>query len=164
LNTAFEITALSASHDRASFVCGVSALERYFQLQVTQDVKRKVTSCFVAYVKNEPSRVSGFYTLAATSILLADLPEIVLKKLPRYPSVPAIRMGRLAVDTRFKNQKLGATLLLNALRRAAQTEIAAYALVVDAKDDAAARFYEHHGFQTMSHDPLALFFPLAQCP
>lgn len=83
------------------------------------------------------------------------------KKLPRYPSVPAVRMGRLAVDQRFKGQGLGGALLADALDRAVNAEIAAYALLVDAKDEPAACFYRHHGFITLPDSPLALFLPLA---
>jgi predicted GNAT family N-acyltransferase len=94
-------------------------------------------------------------------VLLADLPEAVIKKLPRYPSVPAVRMGRLAVDQAFKGKGLGAALLADALRRAATAEIAAYAFVVDAKDETAAAFYAHHGFIALSEQPLFMFIPLA---
>jgi predicted N-acetyltransferase YhbS len=67
--------------------------------------------------------------------LLTDLPENLTKKLPRYPTVPAVRMARLAVDQSDKGKGLGATLLADALRRAATAGIAAYAFVVDAKDE-----------------------------
>ena len=60
--------------------------------------------------------IAGYYTLASASILLSDLPETLAKKLPRYPSVPAVRMGRLAVSDSFKGKGLGAALLADALR------------------------------------------------
>ena len=110
---------------------------------------------------NTHGQIAAYYTLASASVLLADLPEALAKKLPRYPSVPAVRMGRLAVDQAFKGQGLGAALLADALRRALTAEIAAYALVVDAKDETAARFYAHHGFIALPEQPLFLFIPLA---
>ncbi len=82
----------------------------------------------------------------------------------RYPTVPAVRMGRLAVDQAFQGQGLGGALLADALYRAARSEIAAYALMVDAKDEPAAAFYQHHGFITLPDSPLALFLPLATVP
>ncbi|MEI8326286.1 MAG: GNAT family N-acetyltransferase, partial [Betaproteobacteria bacterium] len=106
-------------------------------------------------------QIAAYYTLASASVLLADLSEALAKRLPRYPSVPAVRMGRLAVDQAFKGQGLGAALLADALRRAVTAEIAAYALVVDAKDETAARFYAHHGFIALPEQPLFLFIPLA---
>lgn len=140
------------------FVSGSEALDRYFQSQLTQDIRRRVTACFIALTHQ--SVIAGYYTLASASILLSDLPADVGKKLPRYPTVPAVRMGRLAVDQKFKGQGLGGALLADALIRAMHSEIAAYALVVDAKDESAAKFYRHHGFIMLGSEPLNLFLPL----
>ncbi|MDR2092501.1 MAG: GNAT family N-acetyltransferase [Azoarcus sp.] len=92
---------------------------------------------------------------------LLDFPIDIARKLPRYSTVPAIRMGRLAVDKAFKGKGLGGALLADALDRAARSEIATFALVVDAKDAQAAAFYQHYGFTAFRNLPLALFFPLA---
>ena len=124
-------------------------------MQVTQDIRRRVTACYVAV--DEADRVAGYYTLAASSVLLADLPPDQGRKLPRYPSVPVVRMGRLAIDHRFKGKGLGGALLADALERAQRAEIAAFALVVDAKDELAAAFYRHHGFTALPEATLTLF-------
>lgn len=158
----FRVAPLDAVHDRAAFSSGSAPLDRYFQQQVTQDVRRRVTACFVALTSEQ--RIAGYYTLAAASMLLADLPSGMDKKLPRYPSVPAVRTGRLAVDQDFKGQGLGGALLADAMSRAVSLGIAAYALVVDAKDDSAAVFYRHHGFIPLPNLPLTLFLPLAAEP
>lgn len=155
----FSVAALDLSCDRSSFECGVEPLDRYFRTQVSQDIKRRVTACFVA--TDVHGRTAGYYTLASASVLLADLPDVLAKKLPRYPSVPAVRMGRLAVDLEFKGAGLGAALLADALRRSVTAEIAAYAFLVDAKDEAAASFYAHHGFMALPEQPLFMFIPLA---
>jgi ribosomal protein S18 acetylase RimI-like enzyme len=70
-------------------------------------------------------------------------------------------VGRLAVDQAFQGQGLGGALLADALDRSARSEIAAFAMVVDAKDEAAAAFYQHHGFMPLPDSPLTLFLPLA---
>lgn len=155
----FHLELLDARHDRSALRSGSEPLDRYFQQQVTQDVRRRMATCFVALTDDQ--QIAGYYTLASTSILLADLPQAVGKKLPRYPTVPAVRMGRLAVDQRFKGQGLGGALLADALARACNAEIAAYALVVDAKDKSAADFYLHHGFIAFAATPRTLFLPLA---
>lgn len=159
----FNVAALDLATDRSSFECGVEPLNRYFRAQVSQDIKRRVTACFVAtdVATEAKGQTAGYYTLASASVSLADLPDALAKKLPRYPSVPAVRMGRLAVDQAFKGEGLGSALLADALRRAATAEIAAYAFVVDAKDEAAARFYVHHGFIALPEQPLFLFMALA---
>ena len=158
-NELFRVALLDAAHDRAAFNSGSEPLDRYFREQVTQDVRRRVAACFVALADGQC--IAGYYTLASASLLLADLPASTGKKLPRYPTVPAVRMGRLAVDQAFRGQGLGGALLADALDRAARSEIAAYALMVDAKDEVAAAFYRHHGFIALPDSPLALFLPLA---
>lgn len=155
----FRVAPLDAGHDRTVFDCGSEPLDRYFREQVTQDVRRRVAACFVA-LSEEPS-IAGFYTLASASLVLADLPTSLGKKLPRYPTVPAVRLWRLAVDQAFKEQGLGGALLADALNRAARSEIAAYAMLVNAKDESAAAFYRHHGFIPLPDSPLTLFLPLA---
>ncbi|HZE92593.1 MAG TPA: GNAT family N-acetyltransferase [Rhizobacter sp.] len=155
----FRIELLESAHDRSTFSSGSEPLDRYFAQQVTQDIRRRVTACFVALTSEQ--RIAGYYTLASASVLLSKLPAAAGKTLPRYPSVPAVRMGRLAVDENVKGLGLGAALLADALDRAARSEIAAYALVVDAKDESAAGFYRHHGFIALPDSSLTLFLPLA---
>jgi GNAT superfamily N-acetyltransferase len=155
----YSVAPLDLDSDRSMFSSGVEPLDRYFRTQVGQDIKRRVAACFAA--TDAHGQTAGYYTLASASVLLADLPNAVVKKLPRYPSVPAVRMGRLAVDQSFKGEGLGACLLADALRRAVMAEIAAYAFVVDAKDETAASFYAHHGFMVLPEQPLFMFIPLA---
>lgn len=155
----FRVAPLDAAHERNEFRCGSAPLDRYLQEQVSQDIRRRVAACFVAVSAEQ--RIAGYYTLASASLLLADLPPGIGKKLPRYPTVPVVRMGRLAVDEAFTGQGLGGALLADALERAIRSEIAAYALMVDAKDDTAATFYRHHGFIPLPDTPLTLFLPLA---
>ena len=158
----FRVALLDASHDRSIFDSGAPALDRYLREQVTQDVRRRVATCFVAVTDDQC--IAGYYTLASASVPLTELPSEALKKLPRYRAVPTVRMGRLAVDQAFKGHGLGGALLGDALTRAARAEIAAYALVVDAKDETAAAFYRHHGFIALPETPLTLFLPLATVP
>jgi hypothetical protein len=97
----FRLELLGGQHDRASFSCGIPALDRYFHAQVSQDMRRRVASCFVA-VANADDRIAGFYTIAAAGIPITELPQDVVRRLPRYPTLPAIRLGRLAVDLAFR--------------------------------------------------------------
>lgn len=152
------VAALNSDHDRSQFECGSAPLDRYLREFVTQDIRRRVAACFVIL---DGQVVAGYYTLSAASVALADLPPAIARKLPRYPTIPAFRMGRLAIDLKYRGRGLGAALLVNALQRAAKSEIPAVALTVDAKDHTAADFYRHFGFLPLSNDPLAFFLPLA---
>ncbi len=158
-NAPFLLVPLDTAHDRAAFDCNSEPLNRYLREQVTQDVRRRVAACFVALT--DGNRIAGYYTLASASLLLSGLPDSIGRKLPRYPTVPAVRMGRLAVDQAYKGQGLGSALLADALDRAARSEIAAYALMVDVKNEMAAAFYQHHGFVPLPDSPRTMFLPLA---
>jgi ribosomal protein S18 acetylase RimI-like enzyme len=158
----YRIVLLESAHDRSLFHCGSESLDTYFQQRVTQDIRRRVTACFVAL--DGKKGIAGYYTLAAASLLLNDLPPAIGKKLPRYPSVPMIRMGRLAIAKAHQGIGLGGALLADALNRAARSEVAAYALIVDAKDELATAFYRHHGFIVLPESPRTLFLPFASLP
>jgi ribosomal protein S18 acetylase RimI-like enzyme len=146
---------------RGLFCCGVDALDRYFHRQVSQDIRRRLTACYVALC-GDSERICGFYTLSACHIALPDLPAEITRKLPPYPAIPAVRIGRLAVDRDFRGQGLGSAMLVDAARRVIESDIAAFALVVDAKDAQAVAFYEHHGFLRLAVEGEArtLFIPL----
>jgi ribosomal protein S18 acetylase RimI-like enzyme len=161
VTTGFVIAPLAAVHDRQAFSSGAVALDRYLQMQANQDIRRHIANCFVASPV-QSNVVAGYYTLSAASIPVADLPEEQTRKLPRYPVLPAALIGRLAVDKRYQGQNLGAALLFDAIARAIRADAAVFALVVDAKDEAAARFYRHHGFEAFSgRAARRMFLPVA---
>lgn len=160
MSNPFRLEPLGDAHDRTGFACGQDPLDRYFQTQATQDIRRRVATCFVA-VEVTTGLVAAYYTLAAAGIPIIDLPADVTKKLPRYPSIPAVRVGRLAVDARFQGRGLGGALLADALVRVMSSAAAVYALLVDAKDEKAAAFYRHHGFIALASQPRTLFLPIA---
>lgn len=156
----FRIEALAPEHDGAGFVCGSDALDKYLREQASQDIRRRTSACYVA-IDAKSDAIAGYYTLAAGSVPLMDLSETMAKKLPRHPLVPVARIGHLAVSVVFQKRQLGAALLWDAGLRAMQSGIGVFALVVDAKDETAAAFYEHHGFTAFSSNPLTFVLPIA---
>jgi len=112
-------------------------------------------------VESSTSHVAAWYTISAAGIPLVDLPPDETKRLPRYPTVPAIRIGRLAVDQRFQGRGLGAALFADAATRALKADAAAFTLLVDAKNDSSVAFYERFGFRPLASQPRTLFLPLA---
>lgn len=148
-------------HDRTAFRCGAEALDRYLKQQARQDADKRVAAPFVA-VDPPDARVLGYYTLSASVLSLADLPDEVVRELPRHPQLPVTLLGRLAVDQSAKGKGLGEHLLLDALNRSSThaSQIAAMAVVVDAKVEDAARFYRQYGFLPLQAQPRRLFVPM----
>jgi ribosomal protein S18 acetylase RimI-like enzyme len=160
LTEQFTFAPLAPSHDRAKFSCGVAALDRYIRELATQDIRRRVGNCFVAV--DAAGKLAGYYTLAATSLPLPELMPDQARRLPRYTAFPACRVGRLAVDQGFRGLELGGALLVDAMARALRAEPAIFAMIVNAKDEAAVRFYRHHGLQRFASRPMSLYLPLAE--
>lgn len=155
------IEPLGPEHDRTGFSCGVEPLDRYLKQPASQDVRSNVAAVFVLRPTDSPTIV-GYYTLSASAVELTELDEGFRKRLPRYPVLPAVLLGRLAVDSRFHGQGWGKILLIDALRRAFahRTQVAAMAVIVDAKDDAARGFYERYGFRRFADHPSRLSLPM----
>jgi GNAT superfamily N-acetyltransferase len=159
--TTITVEPLGRQHDRTAFHCGAEALDRYLKQQARQDADKRVAAPFVA-VRLPDTVVLGYYTLSASVLTLTDLPDELARKLPRYPQLPVTLLGRLAVDQSTKGKGLGEHLLLDALHRslAHADQIAAMAVVVDAKDESAAAFYQHYGFIPLQTQPSRLFVPM----
>lgn len=153
---AYAILPLGPRHDRTGFSCGEPSLDLYLQRQAGQDVKRDLAACYVLTAP-QSATVLGYYMLSASSVELHDLPPELAKKAGRYPLVPAVLLGRLAVAQSAHGHGLGAVLLADALRRALLTGIGVKLVVVDALSEAAARFYEHHGFRRFQDTSMRLF-------
>ena len=156
-----QIEALARRHERAGFTCGAEALDRYLRQQARQDAEKHVAAPFVL-IEPPSVEVLGYYTLSASIVDVTDIAAGLARKLPRYPQLPVTLIGRLAVHERLKGQGCGALLLMDALRRslAHAAEIAAMAVVVDAKDDAAVNFYRHFDFQPLQHDAKRMVLPM----
>lgn len=139
---------LDTKHQRDSFCCGKNLLDNYFWTQAKQDVKRKLSACFVLLDKNS-DKISGYYTLSSNSISNDLIPESFKKKLPKsYVSIPTILLGRLAIDKEFQGKGIGKLLLIDALKRCfyLSKSIGTFAVIVDPLDIDAEKFYKKYGF------------------
>jgi GNAT superfamily N-acetyltransferase len=158
---AIKIEPLSERHDRASFSCGEPELDDYFRRRAGQDERRNVARVFVA--TEDDTGVLGFYTLSTCAIDSGHLPREIARKLPRYDTIPAALIGRLARDLRARGRGIGELLLADAIKRvlAANRSLAVWAILVDAKNQAAADFYRNLGFVPFPSRPARLFLPTA---
>jgi ribosomal protein S18 acetylase RimI-like enzyme len=138
---------LNSSHKKEDFNSGTSSLDNYLHTQAKQDVKRRLSACFV--LSDNEGKVKGYYTLSSTSIPRHLVPDALRKNLPpSYIDLPATLLGRLAIDTTFQGQRLGELLLIDALRRSLSVskEIASLVVVVDPLNNSAKTFYNKFGF------------------
>ena len=157
----FRIEALAKHHNRTGFACGVEPLDRYLRQQARQDADKHIAAPFVLLDPPSP-QVLGYYTLSACVVAVTDIAPELAKSLPRYPQLPVTLLGRLAVDQRCKGQGMGEFLLLDALQRSLShaADVAAMAMVVDAKDAGAAAFYAHFDFRPLQYLPQRLYLPI----
>lgn len=150
-------------HDRNGFDCGVPELDDYLKRLAEQHRRKGISTPFVLVDTATPTGILGYYCLSAAQVDAAKLRESDRKKLPRYP-VSCFRLGRLAVRKDRRGQGLGKLLLACAVDRClkARNDVAAYALIVDAKDESARQFYERYGFTAFADEPMALYLGLGR--
>jgi GNAT superfamily N-acetyltransferase len=148
-------------HDRANFDCGSPELNEYLRRYARQNHQSGGAKTFVAVDPAEPARILGYYSISPGAIEFARVPSALTRRLGRY-EIPVFRLGRLAVARSMQGQGLGGELLLAAGERAlaVASEIGGVALAIDAKDEAAARWYERFGAVALLDDPLKLILPL----
>lgn len=142
------IELLNKKHYRKDFDCEKELLNNYLKNQAGQDVKRKLSACFVL-AKKDTNSIKGYYTLSNNSIPLSNFPESIQKRLPKsYVSIPTTLLGRLAIDKKYQGKGIGKILLIDALKRSYEIslEIGSFAVAVDPIDKEAERFYEKYDF------------------
>ncbi|MCL1875920.1 MAG: GNAT family N-acetyltransferase [Synergistaceae bacterium] len=154
----FVIVSHEKSHVKDGFDCGIAELNQYLFRQAGQDVRKYYAALFVA-IESVTNKVIGYYTLSNTSVNLDTVPPASRKKLPKYTEVPAIRLGRLAVDTTTQGQGVGAQLLADAAIRSVLNVSAWVFMTVNAKDSNACAFYKKFGFESLLDDARHLYIP-----
>ncbi len=162
IEAVFSVELLGPNHDRVAFDCGVPILNSYLQQYARQDLERGVATPYVLVPSTNSVEVAGFYTLTATAVKLTELPTETIKKLPKYPLVPATLLGRLAISLKYRGKALGEYVLVDALKRSLEASrvVGSAAVIVDAKDSAGVRFYERYGFTQLPEQNLRLFIAM----
>lgn len=142
------IELLQKRHIREFFDCGNALLNHYLKTQAGQDIKRKLSVCFVL-PEIKTNNILGYYTLSNNSIPLDSLPKYICKKLPKsYKSIPTTLLGRLAIDHNHQGKGFGKILLIDALKRSYEGSkiTGSFAVVVDHIDKEAEHFYDRYDF------------------
>jgi len=151
---------LALSHIKENFACGKTLLDSYLHKQAKQDVKRRLSACFVLPDGNE---IKGYYTLSTASVERKVLPQDVIKKLPpSYNDLPATLLGRLAIGKNYQGQGLGEIILVDALKRSyfVSLGVGSMAVIVDPLDEEAVKFYKKYNFISLP-DSGKMFLPMA---
>ncbi len=152
---------LNSKHNKSEFSCGKDLLDNYLKKQAKQDVKRKLSTCFVM-TDSKANLIAGYYTLSSSSISNKLVPELYKQKLPKsYSNIPTILLGRLAIDKKRQGEGIGKLLLIDALKRSFEISdsIGIYAIVVDPLDFDAEKFYSKYGFIKLP-DSGKMFLPM----
>ena len=137
---------LSAGDDVDAFDSGVEALDRWLR---SSAVVAQAAGTAATYVLCRGEQVVGYYALAMSAVAHQRAPSRLRRGMP--DPVPVVLLARLALDRSEHGTGLGGHLLVDALRRCVRGghEFGARALVVDAINEDAARFYEHFGFRQL---------------
>jgi predicted N-acetyltransferase YhbS len=137
VSLSYAIELLEDSHNRSVFDCGVESLNSYLRQQATQDIRRNVATVCVA---TDGTRIVGYYSLANTGVSPDSLPDSLQKKTPRYQILPAVLLGRLAVDLKYRGRNLGIGLLSDAFILSLKSPLAWALFLTDALDASAVAF------------------------
>lgn len=155
-----KVISFDKSYDLKNFDCSEPSLNKYLTNYASQDIRRYLATVFLDVESNNTQKILGYYTLSANRIDVSKLDSEYTKKLPNYPYLPSILIGRLAVDKDYQGQKLGEYLLLDALNRSFKSEIAAFLVIVEAKNIRAINFYKSFGFVKFIDNSNKLFLPM----
>ncbi|MBI3146197.1 MAG: GNAT family N-acetyltransferase [Pseudogulbenkiania sp.] len=152
----------SATHSRKGFDCGNPQINNWLETMASQQQEKGFSRTFVAVDLSDPSRILGFYSLSSSEVNADGFPS--RKRLPRL--IPVVRLGKLAIANALQEKGLGELLLINALERIRDiaANLGVHAVVVDAKDEHTAAFYEKYGFRRSPADPLMLALPVSSIP
>jgi ribosomal protein S18 acetylase RimI-like enzyme len=159
----YRIEALDpARHHREGFTCESQDLTEFLRKRARKEMEARASACFVLVPLSDPGRIAGFYTLSAAEVATADLPEALKKRMPRYHTLPATLLGRLARDEAFRGRGIGDRLMQDALARAfaGSAEVGSIAMITDPKDEHAAAFYRGFGFLPLTDN--RLFLPMTE--
>lgn len=162
----FSFHLLDKSFDREPFDCGVAPLNAFLKSRARQSQNKGFNRTYVAIAENDPRKtIVGYYAVSMGQIELNSLPDESRKSLPRHP-IPVGRIGRLAIDKSMQGKGLGREVLVDALKRVrdASKIVGAFAVIVDAKNESAKRFYQKYGFLPLADDPMTLFLAIGSIP
>lgn len=144
---------LGTNHIVEDFDCGTTALNEWLQTKALHNQRERSSRTWVVL---DGRRVVAFYASSTAVLMRSHATKRAARNQP--DPLPAVLLGRLAVDTKYQGRGFAAALLkhfvLKSLEVAELTGVRL--LLVHAKNDAARRFYLRHGFEPSPADDLTL--------
>lgn len=154
----------TARHDRAVFSCGEKSLDDFLKKHAAQNQPALMSVTHVLVdpdAGEQPFPIIGYFTLSSAQVEFEDLPPEITRRLPKYP-LPAMMMGRPAIDQAHQGKKLGELLVAEAVRRCLSIgeDAGVRLLLVDALNDGVVGFYEKFGFRRTARHARRLYLTL----
>ncbi len=151
---------LDKSHDRKSFRCKDESFNDFLTQRARKHAQQNFSKTWVAVEKGS-TRILGYITVSMGSVALETADEAVVRSLPKYP-IPVAHIGKLAVDQGQESKGIGSLLLRFAIERVIETSesIGVYAIELEAKTEAARRWYLARGFLPLKENTNLLYIPL----
>ena len=150
-----------SSLKKLEFDSGKTELDKYIKRYAwTNHQEKGVARVFVASPTGNFRKIKGHYTSSASEILIEALPEKLSRGFPK--KIPALLLGRLAVDKSVQGLGIGKSLLRHAFEGAVEVSnrTGIYAIYTQAKDEDAKKYYQKRGFIEFQDQPLSLFLPI----
>lgn len=160
----FQAFDLCTEYNLNNFQCGVDHLDQFLKSELQKLQSRSLLKGYLLITDDDIPEVMGYYTLSGASFERGHLSSRVRRKIP-YSNMPAVLLGRLAIDQRIQGKGFGELLIVDAIHkvRATAGQIGIYAMFVEAHPGAAA-FYTRMGFTPSSKtdDNKTFFYPANQ--
>ena len=152
--------AITRQHNRKAFDCGDQALNEFLQRHARKSHEMGAAKTFLAVDQSGERMILGFYSLSPASVAYDRAPDLVKHGLARH-EIPVFRLARLAVDRSVQGHGLGGQLLLAAGRRCllVAAQAGGVALLIDAKNERAAKWYTSYGAVPLLDAPASLLLP-----
>ena len=138
-------TLLTEEHDATGFDSGEVSLDDWLRKRALSNLRAGASRTYVVCPAGSP-KIAGYAALSMGQVLAIHVTGAMRRNMP--PAIPAIVLGRLAIDRARQGRGLGAALLADAVQRSlrASSQVAARLIIVHAVSPAAEAFYLHHGF------------------
>lgn len=152
---------LTEAHDHAAFDSGEPVLDEWLRRRAWNNLRTAASRTYVV-CPDGSHRIVGYFSLSMGQILAREVTGSMRRNMPAF--IPAVTLGRLAIDRAWQVKGLGRALLADVVRRSlrASSEVSARLVIVHAISPGAEAFYLHHGFTRLPVEAPSLALDLVK--